>query len=448
MTLASRVKRAGAWVIAGHGLGQFIRLASNLIMTRLLAPEMFGMMAIAWIIMTGLQLLSDMGLRQSIVQSRRGEDPEFLGTAWAAQIIRGGVLWLAGLLVAGLILFMQQLQLMPPGTAYADPSLGLVVAALSVVAFISGFESTRIARAERQLAQASVVRMDLLSQTTGVACMIVWAWIDRSIWALVAGGIITTVARVTLSHAWLPGARDRWAWNGDMFREIVGYGKWIFLTSLLGFAVNNGDRLLLGGLVAPETLGLYAIAFLIADAVTQLMSKLLAAVSFPALSEVARDRPADFKSAYYRFRLPIDVFALFVAGALFSAGAAVVDLLFDDRYREAGRMVEILALSLLFIRYGVAEMCCLALGKPRILSMQIAARGVALYLLVPLLFHFFGLDGALWAIALHRAFSLLPVFAFKVAHGLLDIGKELVVLPAFLVGMVSGEAGAMLAALL
>lgn len=440
-SLRERVLRAGGWTIVGHGAGQIIRLASNLIMTRLLVPEMFGIMAIAWIIMTGMQLLSDMGLRQNIVQSRRGDDPTFLGTAWAIQILRGGVLWLAALCIAGMIYLMQWQRLMPEGTVYADPLLCPVVAVLSFAALIAGFESTRIARAERMLAQANIVRMELLSQALGIGCMITWAVFDRTIWALVAGGVVTATTRVALSHLALPGTGDHWVWNGEMFREIVHYGKWIFLTSVLGFAVNNGDRLLLGGLVTPEAMGLYVIAFLIADAITQLMSKLLASVSFPALSEVARDRPAELKAAYYRFRLPIDALTLFTAGALFIAGDAVIDLLFDDRYRGAGAILEILALSLVFVRYGVAEMCCLALGKPRILSMQIAVRGLALYSLIPALFYLFGFEGALWAVVLHRVFSLLPVFAFKIQHGLLDIRKELVVLPIFFVGMLAGAAG-------
>ena len=76
-----------------------IRFGSNLVMTRLLVPQMFGVMAIATVIMVGLAMFSDLGLRQSIVQSRRGSDPVFLNTAWSVQIVRGLILWLFALAV-------------------------------------------------------------------------------------------------------------------------------------------------------------------------------------------------------------------------------------------------------------------------------------------------------------------------------------------------------------
>ena len=70
MSLKQRVLNASAWSLAGYGISLAIRFGSNLVMTRLLVPEMFGVMAIATIVMVGLAMFSDLGLRQSIVQSR------------------------------------------------------------------------------------------------------------------------------------------------------------------------------------------------------------------------------------------------------------------------------------------------------------------------------------------------------------------------------------------
>ena len=116
--------------------------------------------------------------------------------------------------------------------------------------------------------------------------MIGWAFIDRSIWALVGGAICSAVVRVILSHAWLPGTSNRWQWDKLAFREIVHFGKWMFLSSILGFLVNSGDRLLLGGLISSNELGIFSIAYLIPNSVEQIPTKIMADVSFPALSEV------------------------------------------------------------------------------------------------------------------------------------------------------------------
>lgn len=434
-TLRSRVFRAGGWVVGAHGASQLIRLGSNLVMTRLLVPEMFGLMAVAWLFMTGLQLVSDVGLRQSIVRSERSEDPVFRGTAWAMQIMRGALLWLVGVFSAMALYTLQMFNMMPAHSVYDEPSLGPVIGVLSIVALFSGFESTRIALSERNLAQKAVVQVDLMAQLVGVVCMIGWAFMERSIWALVAGGVVSSATRMILSHIWLCGAADQLHWDRSVATDLFHFGKWVFLTSTLGFAVMSGDRLLLAGMVSADILGLYAIAFLIVDAVVQLVSKLQASIAFPALSEVARTRPGQLKENYYRFRKLFDVVTLFCCGFLFVSGKAIVGLLFDDRYQGAGTVVEILGASLFFVRFGVSEMLCLVLNRPAVLSVQMMTRAVALFVGTTVLFAFFGFIGAVWAIALHRVFSLVPIFSFKIANDLLDLKKEILTIPALLLGI-------------
>jgi O-antigen/teichoic acid export membrane protein len=78
-----------------------LRLGSNLILTRLLFPEAFGLMALVTVFLTGLKMFSDFGLNASIIRSARGDDPIFLQTAWTVQILRGVMLWLISVMLAG-----------------------------------------------------------------------------------------------------------------------------------------------------------------------------------------------------------------------------------------------------------------------------------------------------------------------------------------------------------
>ena len=98
--LRSLALRGTAITLGGTAGQQFMRLLSNLVLTRLLFPEAFGMMALIQTFTAGLQMFSDIGLRPSIIQNKRGEDPDFLNTAWTLQIIRGAGLWLFSCLLA------------------------------------------------------------------------------------------------------------------------------------------------------------------------------------------------------------------------------------------------------------------------------------------------------------------------------------------------------------
>lgn len=436
--LRSRIIRAGTWILGEQVAGAALRLASNLTMTRLLVPEMFGIMAIAQVIMMGLALFSDIGLHQSIVQSRRGREPVYLNTVWTMQVLRGFAMCLIALVIAAGLYVFGLWKWLPAGSVYADPVLPWVVAAVSCSAVIGGFVSTRMATASRDLSLGRVTLIELASQVAGLLCMIVWAMLDRTIWALVGGALFAGALRVFLSHTWLPGEKNSLHWDRSASREIFGFGKWIFLTSILGYLSSSGDRLILGGLTDAETLGLYAIAFFMVSALQEIFSKLAGKVAYPAFSEVVRERPAALKSVYYKFRWPLDIATLLTTGILFSAGHLLIEFLYDDRYRTVGHMMEILCIGMFEVRFSLAGQCFMAMGKPKLLAPIIFVRVVALFLLMPLCFHFWGLEGALWIAGGSVLFTMPVTFYLKIKHGLFDLRHELVVLPLLLLGVLLG----------
>ncbi|NJK43652.1 MAG: oligosaccharide flippase family protein, partial [Pleurocapsa sp. SU_196_0] len=116
--------------MGGYAAVQILRLASSLIMTRLLAPELFGMMAVTISITIVVSLLSDVGIRQAVVQSTRGDSPEMLRTAFTIQVVRGVVIWLVCILVALVLDQLRRRGFFAPGAVYASPDLMIVVIAL------------------------------------------------------------------------------------------------------------------------------------------------------------------------------------------------------------------------------------------------------------------------------------------------------------------------------
>jgi O-antigen/teichoic acid export membrane protein len=435
ISLKKRVLSAGTWSLTGYGLSQVIRFGSNLLMTRLLVPEMFGVMAIATMLMVALAMLSDVGLRQNIIHSKRGNDPAFLNTAWIIQIFRGILLWLFALCAALLIFLADHMGMIPKNTAYADPRLPYVIAVLSFTVLIGGLTSTKLLEASRNLSLRSVTKIEIISQLAGLSLMIGWASIDHSIWALVAGNVCSVLVGATLSHVLLPGVRNRWQWDRSAFLEIFHFGKWLFISSILGFLVNNGDRLLFGGLIDATLLGVYVIAFGIFSSVEQLLNKIINDVSFSAVSEVVRERPADLKATYYRIHLVIGSFAYLCSGILMFSGQSLIGLLYDARYEQAGWMLEVLATALLITPLNLAITCFLALGLPKLFTQLIALRAVSLFTFVPLGFHFFGFWGALWAVVASYIASLPMITYYKIKYGLFDFAKELLLIPAWLAGV-------------
>lgn len=439
-SLKQRVLRAGGWNFAGYGLSQVLRLATNLVMTRLLVPEMFGVVAIATTVTTILALLSDIGVRQNIVQSQRGEDPAFLDTAWVLQIARGGVLWLIALALSAALYLANRGGLVPPGTAYASPVLPLVLAVTSFSSVITGFRSTKWATAYRRFEQKRIIQIELASQIAGVAVMVPIGALTGSVWALVTGGLVAALAVTVLSHVWMGGHTNGFRWDKSALRELIDFGKWIFASSFLGVLASSGDTLLLGSFVEADVLGIYVIATLIVGAVPGGLTRLFAMVALPALSETARERPERMREVYYRMRVPADLLLLALSGALVGAGQLLIDLLYDARYSGAGSFVEVLALSFVVARYNLAFQLYLAMGMPRYLTVINLVTFLSLYSVVPVCFYAGGTQAAIWGIALHGLAAMPFVFRFNARLGVLDLRREAIVLLAFPVGWLCGAA--------
>ncbi|MDO8885242.1 oligosaccharide flippase family protein, partial [Pseudotabrizicola sp.] len=154
--LLARVMRSSAWTALGYGASQALRLASNLILTRLLFPEAFGLMALVSVFIVGLTMFSDVGTHPAILQHKRGDDPAFLNTAFSIQVTRGVVLWLASAAIAW-----------PAAVFYGQPDLAMILPVAGFSLLLHGLEPTRVDTAARHLRLGRLTALDLITQVIG-----------------------------------------------------------------------------------------------------------------------------------------------------------------------------------------------------------------------------------------------------------------------------------------
>ena len=438
--LKQRFKRAASWTLLSYGATQVLRLASNLVLARWLAPEMFGVMAVANLAIIALVMLSDVGLGAGAIRSPRGDDPTFLNVTWVVQIVRGVVIALATLAIAAGLSLAGHAGWLPAHSVYADPMVPKVIAMLSVLGLVMGLESTKVWSQRRGLALAQLTKIELGCQVATTLFILTWAAIAPSVWALAGGWIFGATLKTVMTHLALPGAPNRLQWDRPAFNEIMAFGKWTLVSSPLTFLLNNGDRLLLASFLDARAMGFYSIAFMLVNALHAAVGRLVSDAALPALSEVFRDRPDELKSALYRIRRPLDIACFMAAGALAMLGQPVVDLLYDHRYASAGWMLSVLALTLLATPSGLFDQCLIAMGLPSKQSLLNAVRLVALYALVPLGFMLAGIEGAVAAVAVCALVNLATNLGLQHQMGLLDARRELRGLPLFAAGLLAGGA--------
>ena len=82
--------QSGAFYVALFTvLATLLRLVNSIVFSHMFVPEYFGLLALVTTIIVGLSLFSHLGLQDSVVQNPRGDEPDFINTAWTLQVVRG-----------------------------------------------------------------------------------------------------------------------------------------------------------------------------------------------------------------------------------------------------------------------------------------------------------------------------------------------------------------------
>jgi O-antigen/teichoic acid export membrane protein len=377
------------WTIISYGGSQVIRFGSNLILTRLLAPELFGLVGLAYVFITGVGLFTDIGLGPSIIQNKRGEDPDFLNTAWTMQVIRSAFIWLCLMLITW-----------PVATFYEEPRLLWLIPIISLNTIIGGFNSTNIYILNRQMAVKQVVIFEFGTQIISTTVMIILAFLGYGIWAIIIGGLSSCVSELIWSHFLITGKSNKFTWDREAVKEIFSYGKWIFLSTLLFFLCSQADRLVLGKIFSLTMLGIYGIAFTLGDMPRQVIIAIGGKVIFPSISMLA-DLPRNELRAKIIKNRNLIMIPLAIGLAIFvSFGDQLILILYRKEYEAASWMMPILALGIWHTTlHNLMGSCLLAIGKSQYAAMGNFATFLSISIGIPIGYHFMGNLGAVIAVA-------------------------------------------------
>lgn len=400
--------RGSVWTVAGYGASQALRLLNNLILWRLLFPEAFGLMAIVSVCLVGLAMFSDIGIGPSIIQNERGDDPDFLNTAWTIQVIREILLCTAAWILAA-----------PIAAFYHEPQLAQLLPAAALASVLGGFNSTRLFTATRTISLGRITAIDLVAQAASLVVMIAWAALTRSIWSLIGGNVTYNLIRLVLSHTALPGIRNRFRWDKASAQALLRFGRWIFFSTLLTFVAMQSDRLIFGKLVPMGLLGVYSIAITWAGMPQAVISRVFGTVLFPLLSRIHREG-ASITQTMRNTRRPWLILAGCATACLVSGGPPLIHLLYEERAEQAGWIIQVIGtgvwLQSLESANGIA---LLAQGRSKWLAIGTAAKLVGMVALIPVGFIEFGFPGAVVALAtttlLHYTASAVGARRHKIA---------------------------------
>lgn len=347
ISLRRRAIKGGMWTIGGYTARQGLRFGSNLAVVWILSQQtsdpqrIFGVMAYVTTVLQGLALFSDVGIGASVIHDKKGEDEKFLRTAFSIQAVRGVVLWLVAVALAA-----------PVALRYDEPVLRWLLPVCGLTAMIHGLASTAQHRVNRRLELRMVTLLDVLTKLIAAVVMIVWALVHPTVWALAAGALAGSLAHTVGSHFLLRDRRDGFGFDREAFGRLFRFGRWVFVGTILMYLTNSLDKLLFPELIDFRRLGVYYIASQIVQVAVRVGQMLINRVLFPALAEVARERPERLYDKLLEVRRA--VLAPTTAGLLllFLGGDFLIRLIYPAKFEDAGWMLQVAAAGAIFLYTG------------------------------------------------------------------------------------------------
>jgi PST family polysaccharide transporter len=274
--LKQQTLRGGAVALGSQALKLGLRIASMMILARLLAPDDFGLQGMILVVTGFLNLFRDAGLSLATVQRRTVSHEQTSMLFW----INAGL----GVALAAV------LALLAPALAafYREPRLQLV-AMVSALAFVlTGLGVQHQALLQRNMRFGALAAIDLVSFCGSAMLGIGMAAAGWGYWSLVGMTVsapLVTAVGTWLAVPWIPGMPRR----GCDIRSMLHLGgTWTFI-GVIVYVAYNAEKTLLGRFWGAEALGLYGRAYQLINLPTELVNTSIMSVVVPALSRLQHD---------------------------------------------------------------------------------------------------------------------------------------------------------------
>jgi O-antigen/teichoic acid export membrane protein len=245
-SLASRTGSALLWNGVGLVVTRLISLVRFIILARLLSPEDFGLLAIAWVAIELLLTVTDVGMVTALVQRAQVDEPQY-DTAWTVGLARALVVAVA--LAAGAPLIAD---------FYGEPRAAAILPVLALAPVLAASSSIKTAELTRNLQFRRLAMIRMPEAATEAAVSIALAPV-LGVWALVVGVLAANAARVALSYLLAP-YRPRISFEQGAARSLFRFGRWLFAVGILGLAGEALLRAVIARRLGTAELGVFYLA--------------------------------------------------------------------------------------------------------------------------------------------------------------------------------------------
>lgn len=370
-SILARTAFGAIWVVAWRMATRLLGLVSTLILVRLLAPEDFGLIALAAAFAMALNICLTLGVEEQIIRTPSpGRD--IYDTGFTLNLLRG-------LVVAALVWLAAA-----PGAAFFDDArLEPVLLALAISAALSGLANIGVVDFRRELRFEREFTLNLYPRLAGIVVTIGLAFLVRSHWALVAGIFVNRLGLVAMSYTMHP-YRPRLSLTA--WRELAGISAWTWAVNVAAMVKDRSESLAIGRLLGTASVGHYAVGVEVATLPATELVEPICRACMPGFAASNRAEADAGAQGYLRISALLALLTLPAGIGISAVAGPVVALGFGQAWLQAVPVVALLGVAGVLTLFGnVSAALLIAHARlPTLFVITVAACVLRLALLVVL----------------------------------------------------------------
>ncbi len=371
MTLRRQTTSAAFWQILARGADRGLRFLASLVLARVLAPADFGLLAATMVVAGVVETISYLGIDQAVVQSKRSDEPRFLGTAFRVLALRGLLIAIGTVVLAPIAAWY-----------FEDPAVRTMVLIIALSPLLAGLENPWMFVERKHLRFKPISIATIAGACAQVATSVGGVYAGFGAPALALGFVASSAVTTAVGWILVPKRLDL-AKDAIAAAELRGFAQRAAGVPFLIMLSNSAPSLVLGRMAGLPVLGIYSLAQRLCSLPSEIALPIFGTVLTPAYAGIREDIPR-VRRIWIKTLTGVSLLVMPVVSALVVLDEKLPRVLYGEKYAGSAGLVSMIATAALV---SSVLSCCgpmlWGLGRPEIDRWTLMIRVVVIALVAP-----------------------------------------------------------------
>ncbi len=390
-SLKQKAASGMVWTALQKYSTMIIQFISGIILARLLTPYDYGCIGMLAIFMALAQSFIDGGFGSALIQKSAPSQEDYSTIFWWNIVMAFAMYAILFVCAPAIARF------------YDIPLLSDVLRVQGLVLFIYAFNIVQRNQLKKKLNFKVLSIVTIITSITSLCITIYLAYKGFGVWALVAQNLVSAAIPAVVFWFFIKWRPNRvFSWTS--FKELFGFGFYMFLTHLVNQFCSKLARLLIGKVYSPATLGYYSKAANTEDLASHSISSIMTQVTYPLYVQVQDDKVA-LGNMVKRLTMTLSYVTFPLMFILILTAKPLFVLLYSDRWLQSVPYFQVLCIvGLSNCLQAVNTQTIAAIGKSRLMFFwTLAKRTVGMSFMIGGLI-WYGMKGFLVGVVIYNWF--------------------------------------------